>query len=173
MSPQLEVPVAPRTQSLVIQGVLQLYTNPSRGSFTSVMAQAFRVAGQGTPVLIVQILKGGIEQGPQQGLQLGNDLRWVRCGLQRCVDTPHLAPEEAQALAELWQFTRDAVASGHYGLVVLDELSLALKLGLIPENEVLDLVDNRPISMDMVITGPEMPVSLLERADLITQLKQR
>jgi len=58
-------------------------------------------------------------------------------------------------------------------LVVLDELSLAVKLGLIPEAEVLSLIDQRPISMDMVITGPEMPDSFLERADLITQLRLR
>ncbi|MEN9203368.1 MAG: cob(I)yrinic acid a,c-diamide adenosyltransferase [Thermostichus sp. DG_1_6_bins_120] len=158
---------------LIPQGSLQLYTHPSRGPFTPVMAQALRLAGQGTRVLIVQFLKGGINQGPQNRLLLGSSLEWVRCRLHRCIDTPQLDPEERVALDELWQFTQAAVASGSYDLVVLDELSLALKLDLIPEAEVLSLIDRRPISMDMIITGPEMPDSLLERADLITQLRQR
>ncbi|MFS8793994.1 cob(I)yrinic acid a,c-diamide adenosyltransferase [Synechococcus sp. R5-16] len=158
---------------LVPQGSLQLYTHPSRGMFTPVMAQALRLAGQGTRVLIVQFLKGGINQGPANRLSLGRSLEWVRCRLHRCIDTPHLEPEERVALDELWQFTQEAVRSGRYDLVVLDELSLAVKLGLISEAEVLSLIDQRPISMDMVITGPEMPDSFLERADLITQLRLR
>jgi len=158
---------------LIPQGSLQLYTHPSRGMFTPVMAQALRLAGQGTRVLIVQFLKGGINQGPENRLLLGSSLEWARCRLHRCIDTPHLEPEERLALDELWQFTQEAVRSGRYGLVVLDELGLAIKLGLIPEAQVLDLIDQRPVWMDMVITGPEMPDSLLERADLITQLRQR
>jgi cob(I)alamin adenosyltransferase len=164
---------AGRGSKLIPQGSLQLYTNPSRGTFTPVMAQALRLAGQGTQVLIVQFLKGGINQGPENRLLLGSSLEWVRCRLHRCIDTPQLDPDERVALDELWQFTQAAVGSGSYDLVVLDELSLAMKLGLIPEADVLSLIDQRPISMDMVITGPEMPDSLLERADLITQLRQR
>jgi cob(I)alamin adenosyltransferase len=141
--------------------------------FTPVMVQALRLAGQGTRVLIVQFLKGGIKQGPENRVLLGSSLEWVRCRLHRCIDTPHLEPEERVALDELWQFTQEAVRSGRYGLVVLDELSLAIKLGLIPEEQVLDLVDQRPVWMDMIITGPEMPASLLERADLIAQLRPR
>ncbi|MFS8859713.1 cob(I)yrinic acid a,c-diamide adenosyltransferase [Synechococcus sp. B60.1] len=158
---------------LIPQGSLQLYTHPSRGMFTPVMAQALRLAGQGTRVLIVQFLKGGINQGPENRLLLGSSLEWARCRLHRCIDTPHLEPEERRALDELWQFTQEAVRSGRYGLVVLDELGLAIRLGLIPEAQVLDLIDQRPVWMDIVITGPEMPDSLLERADLITQLRQR
>ncbi|MGQ9838088.1 MAG: cob(I)yrinic acid a,c-diamide adenosyltransferase [Cyanobacteriota bacterium] len=154
---------------LIPQGSLQLYTNPSRGPFTPVMAQALRLAGQGARVLIVQFLKGGINQGPENRLLLGSSLEWARCRLHRCIDTPQLDPDERVALDELWRFTQEAVSSGCYDLVVLDELSLAMKLNLIAEEDVLALVDQRPISMDMVITGPEMPESLLERADWVMQ----
>ncbi len=179
MTTQLEVtPTAsslPKSapRPLVARGVLQLYTSLGRASFTPVMAQALRVAGQGTPVLVVQFLKGGISQGPKRAVTLGSSLTWVRCGIQRCVDTPHLEPEEQQALASLWQFASEAIVSGQYGLVVLDELGLAIKLGLIDEAAVIALLDSRPVSMDVIITGPEMPESLIERADLITQLRVR
>ncbi len=171
MFPQLQAPPVPMSPSLVVKGVVQLYTNPGRGSFTPVMAQALRAAGQGMPVLVIQFLKGGISQGPERPVILGRHLKWVRCGIPRVVDTPHLEPEERLALDHLWHFTQSAIESNDYGLVVLDELALAMKLGLIAESEVLDLLDNRPVSLDVMITGPEMPDSLLDRADLITQLR--
>lgn len=174
MSPQLEAPPAPPTSTMLMpQGTLQLYTNPGRGSYTPVMAQALRIAGQGTPVLVVQFLKGGINQGPERGITLGSYLTWVRCGIHRYIDTPHLEPEERLALEGLWRFTCDAVARQAFGLIVLDELSLAIRLGLIEEAAALQLLDTRPVSLDVIVTGPDMPESLLERADLITQLRHR
>ncbi len=174
MTTQLQVPTLPSSsQHLIAKGTLQLYITPNRGACVPVMAQALRIAGQGTPALVVQFLKGGIQQGPDHVLRLGRYLEWVRCGIERCVDTPHLEPQEQLALDQLWAFTQTAIQSDYYGLVVLDELGLAIKLGLIPEAEVLDLLDHRPISLDVMITGPDMSESLLERADQITQLKQR
>lgn len=179
MTPQLEItpPVSSLSKAsprpLIARGTVQLYTSLGRTSFTPVMAQALRIAGQGTQVLVVQFLKGGINQGPEQAVTLGSSLTWVRCGIRRCVDTPHLETEEQQALQELWGFTCEAIASARYGLVVLDELGLAIKLGLIDERAVTDLLDHRPVWLDVIITGPEMPEALMERADLITQLRLR
>jgi cob(I)alamin adenosyltransferase len=61
---------------------------------------------------------------------------------------------------------------GKYDLVVLDELSLAIHFGLIPEEEVLDLLDNRPSHVDVILTGPNMPNTLLDQADQITQIRR-
>ncbi|MEM9156990.1 MAG: cob(I)yrinic acid a,c-diamide adenosyltransferase [Cyanobacteria bacterium J06642_2] len=169
---QLEAPpVALPTLSPVVKGTLHLFINPHRSFFTPAIVQAMHSAGQGKPSLIVQLLKGGINQGPDHIVHLGDRLQWVRCGIERCVDSSHLEPEERLALDRLWDFTKQAIDSGDYGLVVLDELGLAIKLGLIPEAEVIDLLDNRPVSMDVAMTGPEMPESLMERADQITHLR--
>ncbi|MEM1684715.1 MAG: cob(I)yrinic acid a,c-diamide adenosyltransferase [Thermostichales cyanobacterium SZTDM-1c_bins_54] len=164
---------APVASQWLLPGTIQLYICPIRGgtmvaSTGDVIAQALRVAGQGTPVLVVQFLKGGIQQGPQSLIQMGRYLEWVRCNLSRHVDSPHVEPEEQAAIQELWQFTQEAVASGRYGLVVLDELSLAMKFGLIPEAEVLNMLHQRPTPLDVIITGTDMPESLLALADVIT-----
>ena len=65
MVAQLETPGLNSTFSVPysVEGLIQVFTNSQRSFFTSVMAQALRIAGQGTPVLIVQFLKGGIRQG--------------------------------------------------------------------------------------------------------------
>ncbi len=174
MVAQLETPNTNSILSLPypIEGLVQVFTSTHRNFFTSVMAQALRIAGQGTPVLIVQFLKGGIHQGHERPIQLGQNLDWIRCDLPRCIDTPHLDDSENQALQRLWQYTQKMVCGGKYSLVLLDELSLAINFGLIPEVEVLGFLAKRPPQVDIILTGPEMPKSLLEMADQITEIRR-
>ncbi|MBH8573500.1 P-loop NTPase family protein [Nostocaceae cyanobacterium CENA369] len=174
MVAQLETPSINSVLSLPhpIEGLIQVFTSTHRNFFTSVMAQALRIAGQGTPVLIVQFLKGGIRQGHDRPIQLGQNLDWIRCDLPRCIDTPHLDDVENQALQKLWQHTQQVVCEDKYSLVVLDELSLAINFGLIPEAEVLAFLTKRPPHIDIILTGPEMPKSLLDVADQITEIRR-
>lgn len=174
MVSQLEAPLRNSTHSLpyAVEGLVQVFTCPYRSFFTSVMAQALRIAGQGTRVLIVQFLKGGIQQGFQHPVQLGQNLDWIRCDLPRCLDSPDVTEVEAAALLDLWQETQSVVVQGQYSLVVLDELSLAINFGLIAESEVLHFLKNRPSQVDVILTGPEMPQSILDIADQITELRR-
>jgi cob(I)alamin adenosyltransferase len=155
-----------------VEGLLQVFTASGRSFFTNVMAQALRIAGQGTPVLVVQFLKGGIRQGQDHPIRLVQHLDWIRCNLPRCIDTADLNESEALSLQQLWQYTQKVVYEGKYSLVVLDELSLAINLNLIPEDEVLAFLANRPHHVDIILTGPQMPLSILNVADQITELRR-
>lgn len=174
MVSQLEAPSRSSNYPLAyaIEGLVQVFTCPHRSFFTSVMAQALRIAGQGTPVLVVQFLKGGIGQGYQHPIQLAQNLDWIRCNLSRCLDGPELAEGEQAALQELWEHTQSVVAEGKYSLVVLDELSLAINFGLIAEADVLQFIQQRPGQIDLILTGPDMPPAILEVADQITELRR-
>lgn len=174
MVAQLETPALNSSRRIPssVEGLVQVFTSAHRSFFTSVMAQALRIAGQGTPVLVVQFLKGGINQGHERPTQLGQNLDWIRCDLPRCIDTPQLDEEEKQALQQLWQYTQTVIFEGKYSLVVLDELSLAINFGLIPEEEVLALIENRPHQVDIILTGPEMPQAILDSADQITEIRR-
>lgn len=155
-----------------VEGLVQVFTSRYRNFFTIVMAQALRIAGQGTPVLIVQFLKGGIAQGENNPIQLGKNLDWIRCDLPRCIDTPHLEESEALSLEKLWEYTQNIVNQGKYSLVVLDELSLAINFGLISEAEVLNFLSKRPPYVDIILTGPDVPKSILDIADQITEIRR-
>lgn len=155
-----------------IEGLVQVFTCSHRSFFTSVMAQALRIAGQGTSVLVVQFLKGGIGQGHEHPVRLGQNLDWIRCDLPRCIDTPHLDDTEMRSLLDLWHHTQAVVMQGQYDLVVLDELSLAINFDLIPETEVLAFLQKRPSNVDVILTGPEMPPAILDVADQITELRR-
>jgi len=167
-----DYPVTHRHLLPSIEGLVQVFTSSHRSFFTSVMAQALRIAGQGTPVLVVQFLKGGINQGYKHPVRLGQNLDWIRCDLPRCIDTPQLDEIEMRSLQDLWQHTQKVVLEGKYSLVVLDELSLAINFGLIPEPEVLEFLAKRPVDVDIIFTGPSMPEAILDVADQITEIRR-
>ena len=162
MVAQLDTPSINLTLSLPysVQGLVQVFTSSHRNFFTSVMSQVLRIAGQGTPVLIVQFLKGRIRQGQDKPIQVGQDLDCIHCDLIGCIHRAHLEEIQDQALQELWQYTQTVVSEGKYSLVVLDELSLAINFGLIPESEVLAFLTKPPPYVDIILSGPEMPKSL-------------
>lgn len=174
MVAQLKTPTLNLTHSLpyTVEGLVQVFTGPHRSFFTTVMAQTLRIAGQGTPVLAVQFLKGGIKQGHKHPVRLGQNLDWVRCDLPRCIDKADLDELEMRSIRELWQYVQDVVRQGRYALVILDELSLAVNLGLIPEAEVLALIDSKPHHLEIIFTGPSMPQGILDVADQITEIRR-
>jgi cob(I)alamin adenosyltransferase len=162
-------------ERLEVEGLIQVITAKHRSFFTQILAQALRSAGQGTAVLVVQFLKGGIQQGPAHPVHLGQRLDWYRCNLEICIDPYRpetLTPEVRRRVQELWQHIRRLVLENRYELVILDEVSLALKLDLIQEGEVVKLLQDRPARVEMVLTGPEMPKSLLSLADQVTELRR-
>ena len=81
--------------------------------------------------------------------------------------------DDAQAaVSELWEYVKSVVQADSYSLVMLDELSLAIDYGLIPEDEVLELLEQRPSQIDIILTGPKMPYSILSMADQVTEFRR-
>jgi cob(I)alamin adenosyltransferase len=155
-----------------IEGTIQVFTSPHRSFFANVMVQAMRVAGQGHTVLITQFLKGGIRQGIGQPMQFGQGLEWLRPDMRRSIQADDATESEREAIAALWQHTEATAMQGRYSMVVLDELSLAMKFGLIAEADVLTFLRQRPPQVDVILTGPEMPESCLAIADQVTEFRR-
>ena len=74
---------------------------------------------------------------------------------------PILMLKERQAVKDLWKHTQSVVSKGRYGLVVLDELSLAMNYDLIATQHVVNFLQQRPPQVDVILTGPDMPEVLL------------
>jgi cob(I)alamin adenosyltransferase len=155
-----------------IEGAVQVFTSLHRNFFTDVMVQALRLADQGKPVLVVQLLKGGIRQGADRPMQLGQNLDWLRADMAHCIHGPEVDKDSRQAVLDLWRHTQAVVQKGRYGLVVLDEISLSLNYGLIPADEVLAFIGQRPPQVDVILTGPEMPEVLRSLADQVTEFRR-
>jgi cob(I)alamin adenosyltransferase len=154
------------------EGLLQIHTAPFRGSFGGVFSQALRAAGLGSTVVIAQFLKGGVEQGVEQGLQLCGRLQWLRPAVPRCLDQPPRDTQERQAVVAIWAHIQGLLDSGQVDLLVLDELGLAAQLGYLDGDEVAFSLERRAPHLDVILTGPAMPASLMAMADQVTELRR-
>lgn len=163
------------TPLMHVEGSVQVVTSSHRSFFAQVLAQALREAGQGTLVVVVQLLKGGIHQGPQHPVTLSQTLDWYRCDVPLCIDRCRpetLTPQTRQAVRQLWHHIQDLILNDRYELVILDEISLAVDLGFITEGEVMELLRNRSPHVDVILTGSAMGSRLLQMADQVTEMRR-
>ena len=165
--------VAPEVKVLPdLEGMIQIFTAPHRSFFTNVVAHAIRTAAQGKSTLLIQFLKGGIGTGIENPVQLCQNLQWIRGSLCSCIGSSDISEPEKNEVLELWSFAKYAILSDQYAAVILDELSLAIEFGLVPEEECLTLLSQKPGRLDLVFTGPNMPESIVNKADQVTQIRR-
>ena len=172
------VPDKEHLQLVKTHGQLQIHTSTFRGSFSIVLSEALRSAGLGSKVLISQFLKGGVNQGPNETINLCGRLEWVRPAIQACL--PEQEEEEdfsikrkyqEKAIQELWDFCKERLLEKNLDKIVLDEIGMAISLGFIEENDLISMINNRPSSTDIILTGPSIPLKIIEMADQITELR--
>ena len=180
-SKELSLRTIPRRETLQLvktQGQVQIHTSTFRGSFSIVLSEALRSAGLGSKVLISQFLRGGVNQGPNGAINLCGRLEWVRPEIETCL-TDQSPKEnlslkrkyEEKAIKELWEFCKIRLFEKNLDKIVLDEIGLAITLGFIEENDLITMINNRPSSTDIIITGPSIPSKVVEIADQITELR--
>ena len=155
-------------------GLFQVTVAPFRGSCNDVLSQAIRVAGQGSRVMIAQFLNGGIHQGPERATKLCGTLEWIRPAIDCCLVEPAaITPQHHQAVHAVWAASCQQLVSGALDLMVLDELGLALELGLLQEENVLKALRQRPTSLDLTLVGSVMSEAILDMANQVTRLRCR
>ena len=165
-------------QLVKTQGQVQIHTSSYRGSFSIVFSEALRSAGLGSKVLISQFLKGGVNQGPNGAINLCGRLEWIRPAIETCLPE-QLSEEnlsfkrkyEEKAIKELWEFCKARLIENKLDKIVLDEIGIAINLGFIEENDLIFMINNRPSSTDIILTGPSIPPKVIEMADQITELR--
>ena len=152
-------------------GCVHVYTGTGKGKTTAALGLMLRAAGAGLSVLLVQFLKRA-EYSEHEALKLLGDRVTVRTfGGERRIGAP--ATDEDRTLArEGLAFLGTALASGAYDLVVADEIVVAAHIGLLLEEEILALLDVRPPSVELVLTGRYAWEELMERADLVTEMQE-
>ena len=171
-------PIRKPLKLVATQGQVQIHTSTFRGSFSVVLSEALRSAGLGSQVLIAQFLRGGVNQGPNGAINLCGRLEWLRPAIETCLQEKileeHLSLKrkyEEKAIKELWEFCKSRLIEKKIDKIVLDEIGMAISLGFIEENDLLFMLNNRPSSTDIILTGPSIPHKVLEMADQITELR--
>ena len=151
------------------EGLVQVFTGEGKGKTTAAIGAVLRALGHGLSVFIVYFMKGQ-PSGENSVLARLPNVAIARCGGAGFVDPENVQPgdrEEARrALAE----AREAILSGNYDLVVLDEINLAVAWKLIELAEVAGLIQDKPRKVELILTGRQAHPRLIELADLVTDM---
>jgi cob(I)alamin adenosyltransferase len=168
------------------RGLIHVYTGDGKGKTTAALGLALRAAGCGFCTYFCQFLKGR-QYGELEAVQWlaegapNGDVRppitIERFGrptfVRTAADGTRLIDEEDVRLARAGlDAVRRAMSSGRYELIVLDEINVALYFGLLTEQEVLQVIDDRPEGIELVLTGRRVPDEILARADYVTEMRE-
>lgn len=153
------------------KGLVLVFTGDGKGKTTAALGLALRTLGHGDQVAVVQFIKGGWQPGEAKALELfGEALHWHALGEGFTWETQD-RDRDRQLVQQAWEQSLAYLADASRKLVVLDEVNVALKLGYLGIEQVLAGLDLRPELTHVALTGRGAPPALLERADLVTEMK--
>jgi cob(I)alamin adenosyltransferase len=153
------------------KGYIQVYTGDGKGKTTAAIGVAIRALGSGMKVFFGQFLKRRSSSEHKIFADYPNGIKLVQFGTDQFVmgEPSELDIECARSGLEL---SRKAIQSGYYNLAVLDELNVAVNMGLINVESVTDLLKSKPEQVEIIITGRNAPPELIEIAHLVTEMKE-
>ncbi len=152
-------------------GYMHVYTGDGKGKTTAALGLALRAAGAGWQVFIGQFLKGVATSELRALARLSDLITVCQFGRSGWVPQPPSAEDIAAARQGLAR-SRQAITSGQYQLVILDEVILCPVLRLFSLGELLALIDARPEDVELVLTGRYAHPAILERADVVTEMRE-
>ena len=157
------------------RGLVIVYTGKGKGKTTAALGIVLRAVGHGMKVAMVQFIKGEWYYGEltsSKRLEPEFELIAAGKGFVGIIDDDHPIEDHQNAAQVALALAKDKLASGEFDVVILDEINYAAKLGLISENEVIQLIQSKPQKTSLVLTGNYAPESVISAADLVTEMKE-
>ena len=154
-----------------MKGYVQIYTGNGKGKTTASLGLSVRAAGAGLKVFIAQFLKqGGYSE--IKALERFSDLITIQqYGLGRFVKGKP-TEEEIMAARKGLADINEAMLSGDYDVLIVEEGNVAAACGLFEVQQLLDLISKKPDNLELVITGRSAAPEVIARADLVTEMKE-
>ena len=151
--------------------VVMVNTGDGKGKSTAAFGTAMRAVARGWKVCVIQFVKSGKWKVGEQTAAMSLGVEWLTIGDGFTWDSKNMDRTEAIA-RHAWTVSKEKIASGEYGLIVLDEITYPMNWGWIPTSEVVDAIKNRPPSVNIIATGREAPPELVEVADTVTEMRK-
>jgi cob(I)alamin adenosyltransferase len=151
-------------------GVLVVNTGNGKGKSSAAFGMVARALGHGMKVAVVQFIKGGFSTGEEAFFRRFPEVEFHVMGEGFTWETQDADADRRAALAA-WDQAAVFLADPAYQMVVMDELNIALKLGLVPKEAVLDALQNRPPHQHAVVTGRAALQDLIDIADTVTEMR--
>lgn len=155
------------------EGYVQIYTGDGKGKTTAAMGLAIRAVGEGLKVAIIQFLKAR-PTGEIFSIEKLDNIETFR--FQKSTKFTWELNEEERKIyidetREAYNFAMKMIRERKYDLLILDEILAARNEAFLTTEDILRLIDNKKSDMELVITGRNAPDELIEKADLVTEMK--
>lgn len=157
-------------------GLVQVFWGNGKGKTTSALGTALRACGNGYKVHLIQFMKNGTGDseidypGEIKALEKFSNFSFQRFGTGQWVISPskeNIEKVKEAYLSVLSSFTKD------YDIIIADEILYAIQLNLLTEEEVLDLIEQKPKNKELILTGSHLPYQkIFDKADLVTEIKK-
>jgi len=155
-----------------VTGLVQVYTGNGKGKTTACFGLALRASGHGKKVIIIQFMKGDPNYGEVKAVKNLPNIELIQSGLPTFVKKGDPSPEDLELAEKGLDIAVNAVKSGEYDLVILDEINVAVDFGLISLKSVLEIIENKNEKTELILSGRYAAKELTEIADLVSEVKE-
>ncbi|MGD2143463.1 MAG: cob(I)yrinic acid a,c-diamide adenosyltransferase [Anaerolineae bacterium] len=152
------------------KGYVQVYTGDGKGKTTAALGLALRASGHALHTYIGQFMKGQC-YGERRALRDHPYIALEQYGDVHHIYSDTVTEEDIAKAHEGLERARRAMLSGRYDIVVLDEVNVSIWFGLLTTEDVLTFLDQKPEHVEVVLTGRRAPRALIDRADLVTEMR--
>lgn len=157
-------------------GYIQVYTGDGKGKTTASLGLAMRALGRNWKVLLIMFTKGGNNYGELNSFrklsgQIHENLTIMQAGLDRIVYSDNITEEDKKAINSGWEVAKRAIENDEYQLIILDEINIAIALGIVDLDDVINVLKNKPDGMEIVLTGRDANPKIIEIAHLVSKIE--
>jgi cob(I)alamin adenosyltransferase len=156
------------------RGLIIVNTGPGKGKTTAAMGTALRAVGNGLKVLMLQFLKGSWHYGELDAVKAFGEnfvMKQLGRGFVK-VGGAETDPEDIRLVEEAWAEAEQAILSGNWDLVVLDEINYAISYGMLDPAKVADVLRRKPDLVHVILTGRNAHPTIVELADTVTEMRE-
>ena len=156
------------------RGLIIVNTGPGKGKTTAAIGTGLRAVGQGMRVLMLQFLKGSWHYGELDAVQAFGEkfvMKQMGRGFVK-VGAEKPDPEDVRLVEAAWTEAEQAIRSGAWDLVILDEINYAISYGMLDPAQVAETLKSKPEMVHIILTGRNAHPTIVELADTVTEMRQ-
>lgn len=156
------------------KGLVIVFTGDGKGKSSAALGITLRAFGHKMYVSFIQFIKSESDTGESRACErLAPEIEFVSLGkgFVNCCGNTAPMEDHKKAAAEALTAARQRIQSASWDIVVLDEINIAVKLGLVDIKDVLDLVRSKPPELHLILTGRDAHPDLIAAADMVTEMR--
>jgi cob(I)alamin adenosyltransferase len=151
--------------------MIQVYTGEGKGKTTAALGLAFRAVGHGLKVVMIQFMKGTELTGELMAAEKLAPLLTIKpMGRAGFIDKNNPDIEDKTLALKALDYAREVMLKQPIDLLILDEINVAVAFGLLPVESVVDLLNLKSDSLELILTGRYADPKIVEKADLVTEM---